>query len=159
MGDISNVTPRSAAYRIFWFGRQIERAENNARLIDTIYYRLQESGSSMEDSRAEWESILKSLGLWEVFLRTGKDVTSEAVVEYVIVGQANPSSLLRCIELARDNANGAVPDEVFVQLNKIYLKLKKIKIEDIWKQGLHEFIQDFVHSIHTVGGSIDRIWA
>jgi len=157
MNDKLNVVPRSVAYRIFWFGRQIERAEGNARLLDTKFYGMFDQPA--ETSEEEWGSVLRSLGLWETYLRTGLDVTSENVVEYVIRGTSNPSSLLSCIELARENANGAVPDEIFIELNQLYIRVKDVSMDEIWRLGLHEFIQEVVRSIHTIGGVVDRRWA
>ncbi|MEK8022194.1 MAG: alpha-E domain-containing protein [Candidatus Hydrogenedentota bacterium] len=151
-------TPRSAAYRIFWLGRYIERAEGNARLLDVRYYGGIEAGPGGTPS-APWESALRSLGLWEAFVRTGLPVTDRHVAEYLLRGETNSSSLLRCIEQARENANGAAPDEIFVELNRLYLLVKSTATEEIWRQGLHEFISGVIRSIHTIGGMIDRLWA
>lgn len=156
----SQLTPRSAAYRIFWLGRYIERAEDNSRLLDTKFYSGIDRGRSDTASEiVEWQGILNSLGLWEAYARTGRPIDGKNVVEYVIRGENNSSSLLRCIEAARDNANGAAPDEIFVELNRLYLRVKGISMDEVWKIGLHQFIGEVIRSIHAVGGMIDRLWA
>lgn len=155
----SLLTPRSAAYRIFWLGRYIERAEDNARLLSTKFYSGIDSGLSDAGTAREWESILSSLGLWESYARTALPITGKNVVEYVIRGENNSSSLLHCIEAARENANGAAPDEIFVELNRLYLRIKNVSTDEIWTIGLHQFIGEIIRSIHAVGGMIDRLWA
>lgn len=154
------LTPRSIAYRIFWLGRYIERAEDNARLLDTTFYSGIDSGDSDPAAEGiEWQGVLNSLGLRESYARTGRVITGKNVAEYIIRGENNSSSLLRCIESARENANGAAPDDIFVELNKLYLRIKGISMDEIWKIGLHQFIGEIIRSIHAVGGMIDRIWA
>lgn len=159
MANDAVLTPRSAAYRIFWLGRYIERAEDNARMLDTLFYSAIDSGRGFDDLKREWEGVLKSLGIWEAYLRTGGSLESRAVVEYIISAESNPSSLLRCIEQARENANGAAPDEIYVELNKLFHRVKGTSLEDLWRMGLHDFIRDVIRSIHTIGGMIDRLWA
>lgn len=161
--SLAPMTPRSAAYRIFWLGRYIERAEGNARLLDVRYFGGIEAGiragAVSSHAASPWESALRSLGQWDTFVRTGLTVTDRNVAEFLIRGETNVSSLLRCIEQARENANGAAPDEIFVELNRLYLRVKSTTMDAIWAEGLHEFITDVIRSIHTVGGMIDRLWA
>lgn len=152
-------TPRSAAYRIFWLGRYLERAEGNARLLDSVHLALLDTPAPPEAVRAEWESLLKALGLHDDYVRRHGAVDPRRIADFLLLDEENPNSVLRCLRMAREDGNGTLPDEIYVALNRLYLRVRGASIERIFAGGLHEFVRDVVEGIHTVGGMIDRAWA
>ncbi|MEC8462331.1 MAG: alpha-E domain-containing protein, partial [Pseudomonadota bacterium] len=47
------------ANNLYWMARYLERAENNARLIETAFRR---SLSRTDDTNDEWDSVLSLIG-------------------------------------------------------------------------------------------------
>jgi uncharacterized alpha-E superfamily protein len=155
----TEILPRSAAYRIFWLGRYLERAEGNARLLDSVHLALLDTPAPPEAVRAEWEAMLKALGLHDEYVQRHGEIDPRKIADFILLDEANLNSVLRCLRMAREDGNGTLPDEIYVALNRLYLRVQGATIERVWAGGLHEFLRDVVEGIQTVGGMIDREWA
>jgi len=88
---------------LYWLGRYIERAGNNARGLQ-VALRLTSLTSAVAQRDSAWRALLIATGCAPGFAATGEALTREAVVRYMAADVANPSSILSCIENARRNA-------------------------------------------------------
>lgn len=132
---------------IYWMSRQIERAENTARLLDVTYrmsllpYRVLEPGQSSEP----WGLPLIINGLATTFYEKhpGKP-TADNVLRFMAFDPANPSSIYSCIYNARQNARsmrGAMTTEMYEDLNAMWLDIRGRKFEDLQRDGFSEFFE------------------
>lgn len=114
---------------IYWTARQLERAENTARIVEVnaaLVLDLQ-SRQDADDPRA-WEPLVFVTGSDETFHQLyGEKVTERAVVEFMLFDKRNPSSVLSCVAMARENAR-CIRDQLAADLwetiNTFYLRLK-----------------------------------
>lgn len=151
--------PRSAAYRIFWLGRYLERADANVRLLDASYYALLETETDAAAVRAEWLSVLQSLGVLDDYVRRHGEVEPKKAAAFILLDEANPSSVLRCLRMAREDGNGTLPDGIYIRLNRLYLRVSAARIDEVLADGLHEFLAEILAEIDLINGMIDREWA
>jgi uncharacterized alpha-E superfamily protein len=117
-----------AADNLYWLARYLERADYLARVIDATQ-RLSALPRAYGGAGTEWESALESSGAIEAF-ETGKEITEESVVEFLVFDAANPSSIRNCIELARTNARAvrtALTMEMWEGINGAWLELKRFE--------------------------------
>ncbi len=114
---------------IYWIARQLERAENTARIVEVnaaLVLDLQ-ARQDADDPRA-WEPLVFVTGSDEKFHELyGEKVTERAVIEFMLFDKRNPSSVLSCIGFARENARcirDQLSAELWETINTFYLRLK-----------------------------------
>lgn len=114
---------------IYWIARQLERAENTARIVEVnaaLVLDLQ-SRQDADDPRA-WEPLVFVTGSDEKFHELyGEKVTERAVIEFMLFDKRNPSSVLSCVSIARENARcirDQLSAELWESINTFYLRLK-----------------------------------
>lgn len=93
----------STADSLYWLGRYIERAGNNARGLQVTLRMASLTGGNGQRANA-WRALLIASGCEPGFRATGVDPTQDAVVRYLAAERDNSSSILSCIESARQNA-------------------------------------------------------
>ena len=110
---------------LLWMFRYLERSENLARLVDTG----QRIALTRPDSaEGEWNSILQSAGCRGAYLQYHDDITGEQVVDWLLRGKENGSSVMNNIENARTNARlvrTGLTREVWEAVNECWMVLKQ----------------------------------
>jgi uncharacterized alpha-E superfamily protein len=114
---------------IYWIARQLERAENTARIVEVnaqLVLDLQ-ARQDADDPRA-WEPLVFVTGSDEKFHELyGDKATERAVIEFMLFDKRNSSSVLSCIGFARENARcirDQLSAELWETINTFYLRLK-----------------------------------
>lgn len=111
---------------LFWMYRQLERAENIARLIETGQRIALTRLGSTED---EWRSVIQTSGGMEAFEQHNEEVDRDTAVDWLLRSKDNPGSVLSCIANARQNARmvrTALTGEVWEATNAAYMTAKDI---------------------------------
>ena len=113
------------ADHLFWMSRYMERAENTARMLDVNY---QTSLLPQSDAVAElgWRGLLAISELTDDYTRRYGQITAERVMDFMVRDEENPSSILRCLRAARENARavrGTLTTEVWETTNQTWLEL------------------------------------
>ncbi|GAA3404244.1 alpha-E domain-containing protein [Paenibacillus hodogayensis] len=128
---------RRVAGTFYWMARNIERAENNARIIAvrlgripgsweeaaaaTVYLRTTANPDHRPDEKEaaadlgtdslggerEWEDLLEICASLADYRDTGLPMELEAILRYLTVSAHNPNSVLNCVACARSNARSA----------------------------------------------------
>lgn len=107
---------------LYWLGRYVERAEFTARLVEATL-RL-DALSTRPAGDAAWLSAMKVLDADEAFTATGEHLTPQNVTRFLTVSTNHPSSVLFCLNAARDNAKAirtALSREAWSAINKAWL--------------------------------------
>lgn len=121
-----------AAANLFWMGRHLERAETAARLLD-VGERITLLPNTPEGYRNEWESLLRASGAQGAFAeRYGDDITQDNMVSWLFFDHDNPSSVVSCIEHAREGGRivrTALTSQVWDALNSAYQELRALKCQ------------------------------
>lgn len=110
---------------LFWMARYMERAENMARLLE-VGHRLNmlptESGGD-----SEWRSTLRSAGCEAAYLAGHQGFDTRAVIDFLLLDKANPSSVWSCLAMARQNARAqrtAITRDMWESLNSAWIELQ-----------------------------------
>jgi len=117
------------AENLFWLARNVERAENTARLLE-MGYRMALLPASPHGTRGEWGSVLdasRTRGGFESI--HGDDVRKQTVADYLLFDRSNPSSVTNCLDLARANARAmriALTTEMWVAINDAWLAWQQV---------------------------------
>jgi uncharacterized alpha-E superfamily protein len=128
------------ADRIFWMSRQMERAENMARILGVT--------SNMVlfgTPETRQQNLLAPLTITdsaELYFERKKPVTLEALVEFLALDPQNPSSIFSCLKWARENAHAVrwqITSEMWETLNTTWIDVKRMKKADLAGAGATRF--------------------
>lgn len=142
---------------IYWTARQLERAENTARLIDvnTQLVLDMQSQQGIDDPRS-WEPLVYVSGNEKQFFELyGKEVTERAVIEFLIFDRRNLSSIMTCFAAARENARcirDQLATEVWEAINTAYLSLKDDNYTRFAQLGATDYLGKLRESIQLFYG-------
>ena len=144
---------------LFWMSRYLERAEQVARLLDVGFHlELDLSGVAAGPSELHWSSLLAILQT-----SIGPQPPSEhgpagAIVRWLTFDLENQSSILCCVNRARNNARsirGSISPGMWRELNKLYLQLRDPDFEQQAHESPHDFYQAVQVGSHLFQGVCD----
>ena len=144
-------------------GTFLERADNTARILDVKYYVLLPSvtqvGTSLDN--VQWETILRSVSGKRAFswLNQGR-ATPVGIADFLIFDQRMPRSLKFSVGKIRSNLRQLETEygethpchETTQRLDHL---LQGKRIEQVFDDGLHEFLSGFLFEIGTLGRQIE----
>lgn len=143
---------RNEIYSFARAGTFIERADNTARILDVKYYLLLPSisfvGSSLDTG--QWDMVLRSLSAERAYrwLNAGR-MDSRSIAEFLILDARFPRSLAFCYSQLQDNLAALAREHGGEErshelLRSASLTLSTKCIEEIFDEGLHQFLLDFI---------------
>ncbi|MEL7218333.1 MAG: alpha-E domain-containing protein [Pseudomonadota bacterium] len=153
---------RNEAFHFARAGTFVERAESTARILDLKYYLLLPSlsyvGSSMDSG--QWEQVLRSVAGARVYswLHAGQ-LDARGIVEFLVLDERFPRSLAFCRGALRTSlASLAKMHGVEGRCNELMrdadMHISDISVDEIFDQGLHEFLVDFMARNASIADAI-----
>jgi uncharacterized alpha-E superfamily protein len=128
---------------LYWMSRYIERAENNARILDVnLQLMLDFENQSEEAVRQHWAPIINSLEEHELFHKLHKQADEESVVNFVTFEKKNPNSIYSCLCRARENARSVreqISSEMWEQINRLYLFIGSEEAHELFRSSAYQF--------------------
>lgn len=140
------------AEHIYWMARYIERTENTARLIMVNTNLLLDLPKGLQPG---WQPIIEILGTEEFFLQHYDELNERSVLKFLIADLQNPSSILRSLRVARENARtirDIIPRESWEQVNDLYLMAKGNATSGYSKRGRYDYLKRIVLGTQTITG-------
>lgn len=135
-----------AATSLTLLGRQLERADHLARILDV---HLDLALDRADNSQSGFWSRLMLLAGW-----TGVDIDlREQAIELVAGGAAGPS-VRRSVAAARSAAQAvrpSLPSELYEQINSLYWRV----VEGSWDRDHHGFLMAVQLGVHLVEGLVE----
>ncbi len=137
---------------LYWMSRYLERAEHTARLLDVNLNQMLESAQYAD---LRWERLYKSLRI--PALESGAD-EAYRVTQFLTFDTTNSASIVSCLATARENARQVreqISSEMWEQLNRLYLRVKRTTIEEIWPAQPHTFLAGVKEGVQLFQGVTD----
>ncbi len=147
-----------SANDLLWMSRQVERAENTARMLDVTYrlsmlpYRIMESGEKWAEP---WAVPLVTSGLATGYYKANTELTAEKVIRYMVLDATNPFSIYSSLQAARENARGqrgALTSEMWESLNQTWLEMRNVDFNNITSRGVSNFFDWVKNRSHLFRG-------
>ena len=131
------------ADHLFWMSRYTERAENTARMLDVNYQTslLPQSAAVAEQG---WRSLLSISELTHDYQSRYQGITARQVMDFMVRDERNPSSILRCLRAARENARavrGSLTTEVWETTNQTWLEFNRVLKEGMLERDPGEVFE------------------
>ncbi|PLL11049.1 hypothetical protein C0V75_17285 [Tabrizicola sp. TH137] len=165
-GAIEATLLRNDGWDFLNLGYHLERADNTARLMDVKYYvllpKVEFVGSGLDNY--QWTTLLRAMSAHRAFhWAYGGEVTAAKIAHFLILNPQCPRSLITCVEeisihlnrLAR--AYGAT-SEAQARAQDMLAALEATKVEDIFDEGLHEFLSRFIREVAGLGSLVHETY-
>ncbi|MBL4916292.1 alpha-E domain-containing protein [Szabonella alba] len=161
-GAIDATQLRNDGWDFLKLGYALERADNTARLIDVKYYvllpQLEFVGSELDNY--QWTTLLRAMSSHRAFhWAYGGDVTAKKIAHFLILNPQCPRSLITCIESANQHLDrlsrgyGRATDAQS-QGRKLLAGLSELHTDDVFDEGLHEFLTRFIGENGNLGAAV-----
>jgi uncharacterized alpha-E superfamily protein len=161
-GSFYGTMLRNEIFDFSQLGTFVERADNTARILDVKYYVLLPSiswvGSSLDNY--QWESILRSVAAHRSYRWVYEaDYRPTNVADYLILNARMPRSLAFCYRNIADSLRFLAEaydtrHECHDTVEATLARFSVGSIKDVFDQGLHEFLSDFIHDNNRLGDEI-----
>jgi len=130
---------------LFWLGRNVERAETIARVLDVNYTRAMDL-YSQRDGRSEklWRSVMYCAGFVNDAELPANGKAANDVFGFCAFDTENPTSIVSAVRIARTNALGVraeLTTEVWELINVLYLYVEEQKLRSVMREGPSKFLR------------------
>ena len=137
---------------IYWMSRYMERAENVARFIEV---NLQLMLDAPAGEGQQWEPLVNTTGDHDPFAKRYREATQQNVIHFLTFDAENSNSILACVRAARENARTIreiISSEMWLQLNKFYLRVTAAVKDSSAQANPHEFFTEVKNANHLFNG-------
>jgi len=141
---------------LFWIARYMERAEDMARILEVNYHMLLDP--STQSVRLRWGPLVAISGEQERFSQHYEHPDARNVFEFLAFHQDNPDSIVRCVQMARENARtirDRISREMWEDVNSLYHSVMAFKPEEEMAVGPHRFCNAIKFGSHRFHGVAD----
>ena len=138
---------------MFWLARNMERAENLARILD-----VNETFSRDSRGSQNWLSIVHLHADAEPFFKKHQAATANTVIHYYMLDAENPSSILSCLKASRDNARTLRPlisTELWTQLNMFHGWMRGLSPVEVGRADLSRVCSKIKEGCQTHTGILE----
>ena len=164
-GVTDATAPHDEGWQFLRIGWSLERAEMTSRLVDVQYQNLLDELPSVgTPDNHQWMAVLRSVGAVEAYQRQyHASIEPEKVAGMLILHPLHPRSIrfstaevqwgLRAIS---GSGLGSYANEAERLAGKVVERLSYDKIEEIFKQGLHSYLNELSDMLALIGSDIAR---
>ena len=142
------------ADHLYWMSRYTERAENTARMLD-VNYQMSLLPQSAEVAEQAWRSLLEISELTAAFDASYVLMSPRDVIHFMVSDMNNPSSIMCCLQAARENARavrGSMTTELWETINTTWLEAQKKMRDGMLDSAPSEFFEWVKFRSHQTRG-------
>jgi uncharacterized alpha-E superfamily protein len=160
LGIASSTTSRNEAWDFMDLGRHLERADKTTRFLDVASY-LPTAGGEATPGVMHGSAILRSCGAMGAFRAAQQEISARSVTDFLIFNKDFPRSVRYCIERVDISLHqisraprGTFSNEAERESGRLLAELNFGSTDDIFKVGLHEYLDALQGRFNTIGGEI-----
>lgn len=142
---------------LYWMSRYMERAENDARILDVNLQLLLDLGGEA-NAMQHWAPVIASLEETNTFDSLYETADEASVTEFLTLQRENPSSIISCLSRARENARTTreqISSEMWEEINRLYLFVQSDSASRMLLSSRHEFFKCIITGSHLFQGVTD----
>ena len=165
-GAIEDTQLRNDGYDFLHLGYALERADATARLLDVKYFvllpQLDYVGSDFDNY--QWSTILRAMSAHRAFnWAYGGDLSPAKIADFLILNRKSPRSLITSAEdclwhLERLGRGYGRSTDAQTRIRAMVGELAETTIEDIFDEGLHEFLTRMLSEASALSGIIHDVY-
>ncbi len=163
-GVIDATITRNEAWHFGRLGRFLERADKTSRFLDVKYFTLLPdadiTGKTLD--LVMWTAVLKSVSAYNMYRQQYQTPTPSHIVEFLMLDKLFPRSMAHCIrqaelslyEISGTPLNKGFSNQAEKKISKLRAEIEFTEVEDIFKSGLHQYLDHFQSQCNEVGQTI-----
>ena len=164
-GTIINTQLLNDGFDFLILGNYFERADFTARIIDVKYFILLPSTSLIgkQVDNFQWSLMLRSVSSYRAFKWAygNSEIDYIKIIDFLILNDKCPRSLYFSVEkinfhFNRLKKNYKQGSNISPKIEKLFKKLRKLSVNDILEEGLHDFLISFIEEIASVYQDLQR---
>lgn len=165
-GAIEDTQLRVDGYDFLNIGYNLERADSTARLMDVKYFVLLPQvdyvGSGLDNY--QWRTILRAMSAHRAFSWAyGGEITPAKIADFLILNRKAPRSLITSAEGAAEHLDRLArgygrSTNAQTHARMLVAELAEASVEDIFDEGLHEFLTRFIDGVAALGAVIHEVY-
>lgn len=160
LGIASSTTSRNEAWDFMDLGRHLERADKTTRFLDVASY-LPTEGGEATPGVMHGSAILRSCGAMGAFRAAQQEISARSVTDFLIFNKDFPRSVRYCMERVDISLHqisgaprGAFSNEAERESGRLLAELNFGSTDDVFKAGLHQYLDVLQGRFNTIGGEI-----
>ncbi|MGQ0656418.1 MAG: alpha-E domain-containing protein [Betaproteobacteria bacterium] len=141
------------ADRIFWMSRQMERAENTARILGVTSNLVLFGTDDVQEQNLT--APLSITGTEDAYHGRHARLTLPALIEFMALDEKNPSSIYSCLKWARENAHAVrwqITSEMWETLNATWIEVRGTQSSRVTGAGAQAFFDWVKERSHLFRG-------
>jgi uncharacterized alpha-E superfamily protein len=166
-GAYNSTMLRNDAFYFTRLGTFLERADSTARILDVKYYVLlptdEDVGGALD--YYQWQAILRSVSALRAYHWVYHDRLEPWLIgELLLLRPEMPRSLFSCFDQITQHLGllaesyGGRRGECHRLAGAMHARLRYGRIKDIFQQGLHEFLTEFIERAIELGNEISNFY-
>lgn len=160
-GLLDSAFLRDEGWHFATLGRQVERADQASRLVD-VQHDLLEGHGEDPSLALRWEAVLRSANALTNYRRRHGVTDGRQVAAFLLLDGAFPGSVAFCLAAAEEalRAISGTPSGQFrnlaeKSLGRLAAELRYTELDDVLKQGLHAWLDQFQLRLGEAAQAID----
>jgi len=151
------------AWHFSRLGRMLERADKTSRILDVKYFLLLRSAEEVGTpyDAIQWAAVLRSASAFEMYRKRHGRISPKGVADFLMLDREFPRAIQYCLVAARDSlhAISGTPLGTFRHppeklLGQLCSDLSFTTVDEIVKQGLHEYVDDLQTKMNQVSDGV-----
>jgi uncharacterized alpha-E superfamily protein len=144
-------------------GRLLERADKTSRILDVRYFLLLPKATDVGTpvDIVQWSALLRSTSALDMYRAKHGRLTPTKIAEFLLLDADFPRAVRHCLDVAErslrsitSTPQGTFRNSAEKRLGKLHSELDYTSIDDVFEQGLHEFIDQLQSRLNDVGDAI-----
>jgi uncharacterized alpha-E superfamily protein len=161
LGIAASTTSRNEGWDFLDLGRHLERADKTTRFLDVSSFLPTAEEGAASPGIMHGTAILRSCGAMGAFRVARQEISVRGVAEFLIFAKDFPRSVRYCIERVdislhriSGTPRGTFSNEAERESGRLLAELNFGSIEDVFKTGLHEYLDALQGRFNNIGGEI-----
>jgi uncharacterized alpha-E superfamily protein len=154
---------RSEGWHFGNIGRFLERADKTDRIIDMKYFYLLPNpeyvGTPLD--LMQWSALLKSASAFEMYRKAFGKLDVANIIKFLVLDREFPRAMRYCLIQSEQSLHAIIGSERFTfetqaekEMGRLRSELDYTDVNDIFKFGLHEYLDGFQLKLNGVGAAI-----
>lgn len=164
-GVIASTMPREEGWEFMDLGRHLERADKTTRFLDVLHF-LPPDAESPIPVNYYWSAVLRSCSGMGAFRKTYRgDFSPRNVTDLLIFARSFPRSVRHCVDRIDQSLHnisgtprGSYGNEAERCSGRLLSKLAYGSCEEVFEQGLHEFLDELQSDFNLIGEEIFKTY-
>lgn len=144
-------------------GRLVERADKTSRILDVKYYillpEIEDVGTPYDN--IQWAALLKSASALEMYRKRHGLISPARVADFLILDREFSRAMLFCLSRAQESlrhitgsSENSYRNPAEQWMGRLVADLSYAHIQDIIREGLHEYLDRFQQSLNRLDDCI-----